>query len=121
MCIRDRYQRRVHGKNAKSNGRKKRKKQTKQTKVIEQEEESGDENQDQQQQLENLKKKPFLLKDGDIIGYRLASENKDKVDDFQTEDDQIMKLKLDTQRKDKQISQRAKKNDSQAFKIKVDF
>lgn len=32
-----------------------------------------------------------------------------------------MKLKIDDQRKNKEVSQRARKNDGQAFKIKVDF
>ena len=39
----------------------------------------------------DLKQFPFLLKDGDIIGCRLESENADKSDDFQTDQDLIDK------------------------------
>lgn len=39
----------------------------------------------------DLKKKPFFLKDGDIIGIRFESENKEGKDDFQTEEDKLLK------------------------------
>lgn len=37
----------------------------------------------------DLKKMPFILKDGDIIGIRFESENLDGKDDWQTEEDQV--------------------------------
>lgn len=39
----------------------------------------------------DLKKLPFFLKDGDIIGVRFESENPDGKDDFQTEEDKLLK------------------------------
>ncbi len=40
------------------------------------------------QQVENLKRAPYLLHDGDVIGYRLEGENVEKKDDFQTKEDE---------------------------------
>ena len=40
---------------------------------------------------QDLRRPPFYLKDGDIIAYRLDSENSEKTDDFQTEEDKIKK------------------------------
>lgn len=39
----------------------------------------------------DLKKIPFFLKDGDIIGVRFESENITGEDDFQTEEDKILR------------------------------
>jgi hypothetical protein len=38
-----------------------------------------------------MRKFPFLLTDGDIIGVRIESEEGAETDDFQTEADQIAK------------------------------
>ena len=43
----------------------------------------------------DLKNFPFLLKDGDIIGVRVESENADHSDDFQTEHDLIAKSEFE--------------------------
>lgn len=39
----------------------------------------------------DLKKQPFFLKDGDIIGVRFESENPDGKDDFQTAEDTVLR------------------------------
>lgn len=39
----------------------------------------------------DLKKVPFFLKDGDIIGVRFESENIEGKDDFQTEEDNVLR------------------------------
>jgi len=39
----------------------------------------------------DLRKMPFFLKDGDIIGMRMESENKEGKDDFQTEEDNVLR------------------------------
>ena len=40
---------------------------------------------------QDLRKFPFFLKDGDIIGVKLDNEDPEGTDDFQTEEDQIAK------------------------------
>ena len=42
---------------------------------------------------------PYILKDGDIIGVRFESENEDGKDDFQTEQDKILKEEFENNRK----------------------
>lgn len=42
----------------------------------------------------DLRKMPFLLKDGDIIGVRIESENIEALDDFQTEADIELKIRF---------------------------
>ena len=59
----------------------------------------------------DLKSFPFLLKDGDILGVRLESENIDKQDDFQTEADLIAKADFDIRQKEK------KKKEAEARKL----
>ena len=39
----------------------------------------------------DVRKYPFLIKDGDIIGCRLESENPTSTDDFQTDQDIVDK------------------------------
>jgi ubiquitin carboxyl-terminal hydrolase 40 len=48
----------------------------------------------------DLRKFPFMLKDGDIIGIRLESENIDGQDDFQTEEDQERKFRFSEQKEE---------------------
>ena len=47
----------------------------------------------------DLRKMPYILKDGDIIGVRFESENEDGKDDFQTEQDKILKEEFENNRK----------------------
>eukprot|EP00349_Pseudokeronopsis_sp_Brazil_P001019 CAMPEP_0202964392 /NCGR_PEP_ID=MMETSP1396-20130829/8464_1 /ASSEMBLY_ACC=CAM_ASM_000872 /TAXON_ID= /ORGANISM="Pseudokeronopsis sp., Strain Brazil" /LENGTH=186 /DNA_ID=CAMNT_0049686453 /DNA_START=3178 /DNA_END=3738 /DNA_ORIENTATION=+ len=62
----------------------------------------------------DLRKMPFLLKDGDIIGVRQEKDNVDKDDDFQTEWDKIEKEKFtanqEKERKERQKNQNKNRN-----------
>ena len=58
----------------------------------------------------DLRQFPVFLQDGDIIGVRLESENKDKQDDFQTEADSRAKAEFNLKReaRRKQMEQERK-------------
>ena len=50
----------------------------------------------------DLRKYPFLLQDGDIIGFRLEKENVPEIqDDFQTDQDLINKSEFNINREKK--------------------
>ena len=78
---------------------------------------------------QDLRKVPYFLKDGDIIGYRLESENIDQSDDFQTVEDLEAKerfmIQKEEEKKNESTKQRnnthKKKKDEVAFKILTDF
>ena len=61
----------------------------------------------------DLKSFPFLLKDGDILGVRLESENPDGNDDFQTEADLISKAEFDVRQKER------KKKEAEARRLQA--
>ena len=77
----------------------------------------------------DLRKFPFMLKDGDIFGIRLESENLDGLDDFQTEEDQERKLRFSEQKEEerkirefqKEATGKKPKQKEVEFKIFADF
>jgi len=77
---------------------------------------------DTQPLIENLRKAPFLLKDGDIVGYRMEIENLLKDDDFQTFEDEENRLKfMEAKHKQAAEMKSTKSRGSEAvFKIKMD-
>lgn len=42
-----------------------------------------------------MKRKPYFLRDGDIIGYLIHDEGKEPEDDFQTKEDKAFKAALE--------------------------
>ncbi|KAL4475202.1 hypothetical protein ABPG72_018859 [Tetrahymena utriculariae] len=70
---------------------------------------------------EDLKKSPYLLKDGDQIGYRLKSENLDGKDDFQTEQDKENKKIYQTKKKNKDQWQSINYDDDKGFVLNLNF
>ena len=46
----------------------------------------------------DIRKHPFSIQDGDIIGVRLEKDNIDKEDDFQTDADMAFKIMKDQER-----------------------
>ncbi|EAR90666.1 ubiquitin carboxy-terminal hydrolase (macronuclear) [Tetrahymena thermophila SB210] len=94
-------------------------KKNKDGKKQEQSEQKKDDKQSDVEQ--NLKKAPYLLKDGDIIGYVLLEE-KEENDDYQTENDQKMKLWFEEEKRQKrQISTSKSKQEQHGFTINLDF
>jgi len=76
------------------------------------------------QQAENLRKAPYVLHDGDVIGYRLEVENVEKKDDFQTQEDEerrknflAEKAKADAEK----VSGSRKNRNQGGFQIYTDF
>ena len=51
----------------------------------------------------DLKKVPFFLKDGDIIGVRFESENLRGDDDFQTEEDTVLREEFNVRKEQERI------------------
>lgn len=45
--------------------------------------------------MKDLKRKPYFLKDGDIIGYLVHSKGEEPKDDFQTQEDKDFKAALE--------------------------
>ncbi|KAL4452820.1 hypothetical protein ABPG74_002385 [Tetrahymena malaccensis] len=70
---------------------------------------------------EDLKKSPYLLKDGDEIGYRLKSENLEGKDDFQTEQDKENKKIYQTKKKNKDQWQSINYDDDKGFVLNLNF
>eukprot|EP00330_Aristerostoma_sp_ATCC50986_P006121 CAMPEP_0114582380 /NCGR_PEP_ID=MMETSP0125-20121206/6380_1 /TAXON_ID=485358 ORGANISM="Aristerostoma sp., Strain ATCC 50986" /NCGR_SAMPLE_ID=MMETSP0125 /ASSEMBLY_ACC=CAM_ASM_000245 /LENGTH=220 /DNA_ID=CAMNT_0001775313 /DNA_START=3104 /DNA_END=3766 /DNA_ORIENTATION=+ len=74
---------------------------------------------------ENLRKSPYIFRDGDVIGYRLESENQDNKDDFQTAEDEEAKQKyiLEKSKEDaeKQNNSGKGKKEGGGFQILTDF
>ena len=58
----------------------------------------------------DLRKFPFFLKDGDIIGVKLDSEDPENADDFQTEEDQIAKENFTQQKEAERIEKEKNRN-----------
>jgi len=72
--------------------------------------------QDEEAEKINLRKAPFLLSDGDEIGFRLVSDIEGKKDDFQTKEDAINKKKF-TEDKSKRKRSPKYGEDNYAFTI----
>jgi len=73
--------------------------------------------------VENLKKEPYLLKDGDIIGYRLENDDLLKEDDFHTFEDEENQIKFleERARQTKNSGTKSRGGKSEpVFKIKMD-
>jgi len=76
------------------------------------------------QQVENLRKAPYVLHDGDVIGYRLEGENVEKKDDFQTQEDEERRKNFlaEKARADAEKVSGSRKNRNQGgFQIYTDF
>lgn len=43
---------------------------------------------------------PYLLRDGDIIGVRIESENEDGKDDFKTEQDEVLRREFEIKKRE---------------------
>ena len=73
----------------------------------------------------DLRVNPFFLQDGDIIGVRIESENKDN-DDWQTESDKVAKAEFDLKRREREKEKAEEKkaknrgNDNASITIKLD-
>lgn len=48
----------------------------------------------------DLRKMPYLLRDGDIIGVRIESENEDGKDDFKTEQDEVLRREFEIKKRE---------------------
>lgn len=57
---------------------------------------------------QDIRNYPHNLQDGDIIGVRLTSENKNGSDDFQTDQDLISKAEFDLMKKKQKEEQQQK-------------
>jgi hypothetical protein len=57
----------------------------------------------------DLKKLPFFLKDGDIVGVRFESENESKLDDFQTDEDKVLQQEFNIRKEQERKEREAEK------------
>ncbi|CDW84271.1 ubiquitin carboxyl-terminal hydrolase 40 [Stylonychia lemnae] len=63
--------------------------------------------------VQDLRKLPFFMKDGDIIGVRFESENADGQDDFQTETDKVLREEFMIRKEQERIEREKEQKSSQ--------